>query len=240
MEVINDLLNYNNLKIVQNTKWFSFSLDSVLLANFVYVNNKMKIIDFCTGNAPVPLFLSTKTNSKIIGVELQKEIYDLAIKSVKINKKENQIEILNKDVKELAKLYETDTFDLITCNPPYFKATALSNINNNSIKSLARHEISLKMDDIFKIAKKILKNNGKIALVQKTDRLIDIITCMKNNNIEPKRIRFIYPFLDSKSNLCLIEGSKNGKPGIIIEKNLIVHNNNGEYSDEVLKIFNGG
>ena len=240
MEVINDLLNYNNLKIVQNTDWFSFSLDSVLLANFVYVNNKMKIIDFCTGNAPVPLFLSAKTKSKIIGVELQKEVYDLAVKSVKNNDKESQIEIINCDVKELDKIYETDTFDLITCNPPYFRVLDKSNINDNSIKSIARHELSLKMDDIFIIAKKILKNNGKIAIVQKTDRLIDIIMCMKNNNIEPKRIRFIYPFLDSKSNLCLIEGSKNGKPGIIVEKNLIVHEKNGNYTKEVLDIFNGG
>ena len=85
METINDLLNYNGLKIVQNTDWFKFSLDSVLLANFVNVNKKTKIIDFCTGNAPSPLFLSHKTNQKIVAVELQKEIYDLANKSVKLN-----------------------------------------------------------------------------------------------------------------------------------------------------------
>ena len=82
MKVTNDLLNYNNLKIVQDTNWFNFSIDSVLLANFVNVNKKTKIMDFCTGNAPIPLFLSCKTSNKIIGVELQKEVYDLAIESV--------------------------------------------------------------------------------------------------------------------------------------------------------------
>lgn len=240
MEVINDLLNYNNLKIVQNPNWFNFSLDSVLLANFVKVNNKQKIIDFCSGNAPVPLFLSTKTKSKITGVELQKPIFDLAVKSIKLNKLEDQIQMINKDVKELSKLYETDTFDLITCNPPYFKYENNDNINNEEIKAIARHEIKLNLEDIFKCAKKILKNNGKIAIVHKTDRLIDIIFYMKNNNIEPKRIQFIYPFLESRSNLVIIEGAKNAKPGLIVEKSIVVHNNDGSYTDEVKNIFNGG
>ena len=240
MEVINDLLNYKNLKIVQNTDWFSFSLDSVLLADFVNLNKRTKMIDFCTGNAPIPLFLSTKTDNKILGVEIQKEIYDLAVKTVKINNLENQIEILNCDVKSLSDMYETDSFDLITCNPPYFKYIESNAINDNKIKSIARHEITLNLGDIFKVSRKLLKNNGKIALVHRTDRVIDIITAMKENNIEPKRIKFIYPFSDSNSNIVLIEGSKNGNPGIIIEKSLIVHNSDGSYTKEINSIFNGG
>lgn len=240
MEVINDLLNYGNLKIIQNPKWFNFSLDSVLLANFVKVNNKMKIIDFCSGNAPIPLFLSTKTKSKIIGVELQKEVYKLGKKSVFLNNLENQIKIINEDVKNISKLYETDSFDLITCNPPYFKYNNTKSINDNLIKAKARHEINLNLDDIFKCAKKILKNNGKIALVHKTDRLIEIILKMKKNNIEPKRICFIYPFDNGTSNLVLIEGSKNGKPGLVVEKNIIVHDRTGDYKKEIKRIFNGG
>ncbi len=240
MEVINDLLNYKNLKIYQNTNWFSFSLDSVLLANFVKVNNKMKIIDFCCGNAPVPLFLSTRTKSKIIGVELQKEVYNLAQKSVKLNNLDNQITILNLDVKDINKNYDTDYFDLITCNPPYFKITKNSNTNDNKIKAIARHEISICLDDIFMCAKKILKNNGKIALVHRTDRLIEIIGLMKKYNIEPKRLKIIYPFRNSESNLVLIEGVKNGKVGLKIEPNIIVHNDDGTYTDEINQIFNGG
>ena len=135
MEVINNLLNYNKLKIYQNSDWFSFSLDSVLLANFVKVNNKMQIIDFCTGNAPIPLFLSTKTKSNIIGVELQEKIYDLAKKSVDINNLNSQITILNKDVNDISNIYKTDSFDLITCNTPYFKMSEQSNVNNNEIKA---------------------------------------------------------------------------------------------------------
>ena len=240
MEVINDLLNCKNLKIVQNSDWFSFSLDSVLLADFTKVNNKMKIMDFCCGNAPIPLFLSTKTKSKIIGVELQKEVYELAQKSISLNELNNQIEMLNTDVKNVIKLYDTDTFDLITCNPPYFKLNGKSNTNLNNVKATARHEISLTLNDIFKCAKKLLKNNGKIVMVHRTERLIEIISEMKNNNIEPKRLKLIYPFLDSESNMVLIEGTKNGKPGLKIEKSLIIHNTDGSYKEDVLKIFNGG
>ncbi len=238
MEVVNDLLNYDNIKIVQNSDWFSFSLDSVLLANFVHVNNKMRIMDFCCGNAPIPLILSTKTNSKITGVEIQKEVFSLAIKSVRLNNKEKQIEIINEDVKNLHNIYETDSFDLITCNPPYFKYKNSSNINNNNTKALARHELSLTLEDVFKTAKKILKNNGKLAMVHRTERLIDIICLMRKYNLEPKRIRFIQPFSNSNSNLVLIEASKNGNAGLKIESNLIVHDENNNYTEEVLEIFN--
>ncbi len=240
MEVLNYLLDYNNLKIYQNTDWFSFSIDSVLLANFVRLNNKMKILDMCTGNAPIPLFLSTKTKSKITGVEIQKEIYDLAVKSVKINNLDNQINILNKDIKKISNIFETDTFDLITCNPPYFRLEEKSLTNENEIKRKARHEVELCLDDIFKCAKKLLKNNGKIALVHRTNRLVEIISSMKQNNIEPKRLQFIFPFASSNSNLVLIEGSKNGNPGVIVENDIIVHNDDGSYTENINKIFNGG
>ena len=240
MKVVNDLLNYNDLKIIQNTEWFSFSLDSVLLANFANVRSNIKIIDFCTGNAPIPLFLSTKTNSKIIGVELQKEIYELAKQNISMNKLENQIEIINEDVLNLLNKYDTDSFDLITCNPPYFKINEGSKTNENDIKAIARHEIKLKLDDIFRVAKKLLKNNGKIVLVHRTDRLIEIINSMQNYNVEPKRIRFVFPFSNSNSNLVLIEGAKDGKPGLKIEHSIIVHNYDGSYTNEVQMIFNGG
>lgn len=238
MKKINDLLNVNNLKIVQDSEWFNFSLDSILLASFVNINKKMKIIDFCTGNGPIPLYLSNN-NSNIVGVELQKEIYNLAVESVKINNLEEKINILNCDVKDLTNIYETDYFDLITCNPPYFKVEKDSNINENTIKAVARHELNLNLKDIFKVAKKILKNNGRIAIVHRTNRLIEIIDLMKKNNIEPKRIRFVYSFIDSKSNMVLIEGSKNGNPGLIVEKNLVVHEKDGSYTEEIINIFNG-
>lgn len=238
MEEINMLLNIEDLKIVQNTDWFKFSLDSVLLADFVKIENpNIKMIDFCTGNAPIPLLLSRKISNTILAVELQKSIFDLAVKSVKINNLENKIQIINKDVKDIINDFESDTFDLITCNPPYFKVFDKSLFTKNDIKSIARHEIEIKLYDIFKIAKKLLKNKGRISIVHRADRLIEIIESMKKNNIEPKRMRFVYPKYHSSSNIILIEGVKNGNSGIKIEPPLFVHNQNGNYLEEVKKMF---
>lgn len=238
MEEINRLLNYKDLKIVQNTDWFKFSIDSVLLSNFVKITkNTTNIIDFCTGNAPIPLILSTKTRAKITGVEIQKDVYNLAKKSIEINNLQDRIEILNMDVKDIAQKYESDSFDLITCNPPYFKLKESSIINDNDIKSVARHEIYINLDDIFKVARKILKNNGTIVIVHRTDRLIDIIDCMKKNNIEPKRLQLVYPKFNKESNIVLIEGAKNGKSSLKVLPPIYVHDEDGNYLEEIKKMF---
>ncbi len=237
-KIINDLVYFDNLKIVQNKNYFNFSLDSILLPNFSIVNKNVKnILDLCTGNAPIPLILSTLTDAHITGIEIQKNIYDLAKESVKINNLDKKIDILNEDVCKIDTLFETDTFDLITCNPPYFKLNEGSILNDNSVKSIARHEININLNDIMRVSKKLLKNNGSLCMVHRTDRLIDIITCMREYNIEPKRIRFIYPKENKESNLILIDGHKNGKPGLKILPPLYVHNEDGSYTDEVLKIF---
>lgn len=235
--VINDLVGYDNLKIVQNNEYFNFSLESILIPRFCILKKKMKIIDFCTGNAPIPLVLSTLTDSEIIGVEVQKEIYALATESVKINGLEERISILNEDVKKLPDLFETDTFDLITCNPPYFKVNESSNLNDNYIKTVARHEVMLTLNDIFAVSRKLLKNNGSVVMVHRTDRLSEILTLMTNNNLQPKRIRFIYPKKGKESNLVLIDAKKNGKIGVKVLPPLYCHNDDGSYTSEVLKMF---
>ena len=235
---INDLVNYKNIKIIQDKNYFNFSLDSVLLPNFVTLNpNTKMILDLCSGNLPIPLILSTKTNANIYAVELQKEIYDLAKETLKINNLENRITLYNDNAKNMTNKFETDTFDLITCNPPYFKYNDTSLINDNIIKSIARHEIEINIEDIIKISKKLLKNGGSLSIVHRAERLIEIIELMRKNNIEPKRIRFIYPKENTESNLILIDGRKNGNPGLKILSPLVVHNNDGSYTEEVLKMF---
>lgn len=235
--VINDLVGYDNLKIVQNSNYFNFSLESVMIPRFCVLKNNMKIIDFCTGNAPIPIILSTLTDSNIIGVELQKEIYNLAVQSVKINNLEDRITLLNMNVLDIFNVYETDSFDLITCNPPYFRVNEFSNLNNNMIKSIARHEIEIKLEDICRISKKLLKNNGSLVLVHRTDRLSEIINMLLKYNLQPKRIRFLYPKELENSNLVLIDARKNGNIGLKVLPPLICHNMDGSYTKEVLDMF---
>jgi tRNA1(Val) A37 N6-methylase TrmN6 len=194
-------------------------------------------MDIGCGNAPIPLILSTLTTADIIGVEIQKESFDLAIESVKINNLENRIKIINEDINELYKSLESDSIDVITCNPPYFKVTENSNFNDSSYKTIARHEVMLDLPRLFKIAKKLLKNNGNIAVVHRPERLIDIIEEMKKNNIEPKRIQFIHPKKDAEANILLVEGTKNGKPGVKILPPLYSHKDDGNYTDEISKYF---
>lgn len=238
MEVINYLLDYHDIKIIQDSEMFSFSLDSVLLPNFIKINSKItNILDIGCGNAPIPLILSTKTNAKITGIEIQKEVYELAVKSVKLNNLENQIKIINGDINELSKTIETDTYDIITCNPPFFKYTETSNLNKSEYKIIARHEKTLKLAELFKIARKLLKNNGIIGIVHRPERLVEIIELMKNNNLEPKRIQFIHPKQNEEANIMLIEASKNGKPGLKILDPIYTHEINGEYTDEIKKYF---
>ena len=208
-----------------------------MIPRFCVLKNNMKIIDFCTGNAPIPMILSTLTDSNIIGVELQKEIYNLAVQSVKINNLEDRITLLNMNVLDIFNVYETDSFDLITSNPPYFRVNEFSNLNNNMIKSIARHEIEIKLEDICRISKKLLKNNGSLVLVHRTDRLSEIINMLLKYNLQPKRIRFLYPKELENSNLVLIDARKNGNIGLKVLPPLICHNMDGSYTKEVLDMF---
>lgn len=239
MEVLNDLLDYQGLKIYQDTEMFSFSLDSVLLANFVTLNkNIKKVLDIGSGNAVIPMILSTKTKANITGIEIQEKSFNLGDKSIKYNKLEDKITFINSDIKEYKENCSQEVFDVITCNPPYFKVVKTSNLNKNDYKTIARHEIKLNLSELFKIASYLLKNKGNIAIVHRPERLIEIIEEMKKNRIEPKRIQLIYPGKDKEANILLIEGVKNGNPGLKILQPLYSHENN-EYTNEIKKYFKG-
>lgn len=238
MRVTNYLLGYKDMYIVQDTDMFNFSLDSVLLPNFVKLNESIKnILDIGCGNAPIPLILSTKTNSKITGVEIQKEPYEMALESIKINNLEDRIDIINDDINNIYKNFKVGSFDLITCNPPFFKYTKSSNINKNDYKTIARHEVKLNLEQIFEIAKYLLNNHGTIALVHRPERLGDIITIMRNNGIEPKRVQFVHPHIDKDANIVLIEGKKSANAGIKVLPPIISHTDDGEYTEEIKKFF---
>lgn len=201
--MLNDLLNYE-LKIYQDVDAFKFSIDSVLLAEFVNINFRAKnIIDFCSGNAPIPMILSTKFNKNIVGVEIQKDIYSLGLKSIEYNKIEN-IKFLNMDVKELSNYFDYK-FDIITCNPPYFKYNNDSIININSSKAIARHEIMITLEDIIFVSSKIINDSGSLYLVHRCDRLVEILDLLKKYNFGLRRLQFVYDSMNSQSCFLLIE-----------------------------------
>ena len=238
MKVRNRLLNYD-MVIYQDDDWFKFSLDSVLLADFVTVNLKhKKIMDLCCGNAPIPMLLSDRTSAIIYGVELQKEVYDLGVESVIENNLDKQINLINDDVKKMSNYFDSDFFDIITCNPPYFKVKKDSFINKNDVKAIARHELNITLDDILKISFYLLKNGGYLAMVHRTDRFIEIIEKFKKYNIEPKRIQFIYPKNGKDSDLFLVEGVKNGNIGLKMLSPIIIHNDDNSYTDDINKLLN--
>ena len=238
MIVRNNLLNFKDTYIYQDTEYFKMSMDSMLLANFVTINLRdKKILDIATGNAPIPMLLTYRTKAEIYGVELQTPVYNLGRISIHENKMTDQITLINDDAKNLVNTFESDTFDVITCNPPYFKTNNEDFENDNEVKTLARHEKSLMLEDIFVIARKLLKNNGRLAMVHRTERFIEIIDMAKKYNFEPKRVRFVYPNSKKNSDLVLIECVLNGKSGLKMEQPLFVYNDKGEYTEEVSKMF---
>ena len=238
MKVINDLIGYKGIKVVQNTEWFSFSLDSVLLPRFVTINKGIKnILDIGTGNAPIPLILSTRTDANIYGIEIQKDIFDLAKETIQLNKLDNQIKIINDDVKKINQYFEYGFFDIIVTNPPFFTIYEQTKKNEDIHKTIARHEVALNLEDIMRVASLYLKNNGNLAIVHRSERLIEIIELMRKYKIEPKKIQLIYPKENAEANIVLIEGRKNGNKGLKIVPPIIAHNADGSYSDEIKQFF---
>lgn len=224
-KVKNDLFDYKNRYIMQMKDGFKFSLDSLLLAEFVKVKkDDKKILDMCTGNAPVPLVLSLKTNAEIVGFEIQKEISELALESVAINGLEKNIRIINDDIKNIDNYFESNTFDIITCNPPYFKTKEDGYRNKNNFLTLARHEIAIDLETIFKIASKNLKDNKAFYLVHRVERLDDIIVLARENKMNVKELQFISTKKEKAANTILVKCVKNGKPGIKLRKEICVDN----------------
>lgn len=242
MKQIHELLGYKNIKIIQDTEMFSFSVDSMLLADFIKTSyNTKNIIDLCSGNAPIPLFLTLKTKALITGIEIQKEVYDLAVESVKLNNFENQITIINDDLKEIHKKIGANKFDIVSCNPPYFKYIESSNVNKNDYLTIARHEVKATLEDIIIESKKLLVDGGYLYMVHRCDRFSEICEVFTKNCFQIKTLRFVYSKLNSKEALfVLIEARKNRNPGTKILPPLYIYNESNEYTDEVKKIFNFG
>lgn len=215
--VKNDLFDYKMRYIWQLEDGFKFSLDSLLLAEYVKLSNNKKILDMCTGNAPIPLVISLKTNSEIVGFEIQEDIANLAKMSVQENKLESQIRIINDDINNIGNYYQEEYFDIITCNPPYFKKNS-SLINMSDYKSIARHEVKINLENIFKLSYKYLKSNGTLYMIHRPERLDEIIILANKYKINVKEIALIVTNKTMIPSLVLVKCVKLSNLGIKFRK----------------------
>ena len=222
MKVINDLFDYENYKIVQDNQGFKFSLDSILLAEFTKLNKDDKVLDLCTGNAAVPLILSYYFPNSIVGFEIQETIYNLGVESVILNHKEEQIQLINDDIKNIKNYFPGNNFDVLVANPPYFKFQEDSYINEDKKKAIARHEIFLNIENIFQIAKTMLKNNGTLYLVHLPSRLEEIFNCCEKYKIIVKELQFVYTKETECATIVLIKCVKNARKTLKVNPPLYV------------------
>ena len=238
LESIIPLLN-KNLKIVQRSDYFNFSIDSLLISEFVNIQKSTKkILDLGTGNAAIPLFLSKKTSAKIYGIEIQEISYKLALRNININNLNEQIYIIYDNMKNYLKYFDMGFFDIVISNPPFFKINEnIKFLNNLNQLSIARHEIEINLDELIRIASELVKDRGYFYLVHRADRLSEILNNLIKYRFEAKKIKFCYTTKYKNAKIVLIEAIKNGKSGLTILPSLIINKENGEYTDEVLKMF---
>ena len=244
MERIDDL-NLNGKKIIQDTELFLFGMDSVLLANKVKGTNKNTVVlDLGTGSAVMPVIIAEKNEiGKIIGIELQDKMYELAVKNIKYNNLEQKVCVLRENLKNVdsirryvKELTDKDKVDIIISNPPY-KKVGTGSKNELNEKYIARHEVECELEDIFKTASKLLKFRGKLYIVHKPERIADLIALARKYNLESKEIQFLQPNENKKPSIVLIEYVLGGGNECIVLPNLIEYDDNGNYTKEILDIY---
>lgn len=237
----------NGYKIIQNKNSFMFGIDAVLLSAFVKENVHFKttdkIIDLGTGNAIIPLLLSSSADCKITGLEIQKEISDMAKRSIELNNLLN-IQIINDDIKKVSNIFAKHSFNYVISNPPYMTADS-GKENQTDAKSIARHEILCNLDDVISSADFLLQTHGSFFMIHRANRLTDILFTLRKYQLEPKILRLIHPYENQEPTMVLIEARKNAKADLKILPPLFVYNkenrksdNNRIYSDEVIHIYN--
>ena len=236
-----DDLEFNGYKIIQNSEGFCFGIDSVLLSDFAKsIRNNSKVLDLGTGTGILCILLAGKTKLKeIYGIEIQQEVANMAKRSVELNSLQDKVNILNENILNLEYHFENGSFDAIVTNPPYKKLnTGLQ--NENEKKVISRHEITANLEDFIKVSRNMLKDKGEFYMVHRPERLVDIVYLMRKHKIEPKQIRFVAPKIGKEPNLVLIKGVKNAKEFLKFDNILYVYNEDGSYTDEILKIYGKG
>ncbi|WP_156289974.1 tRNA1(Val) (adenine(37)-N6)-methyltransferase [Oceanobacillus salinisoli] len=239
-ERIDFLLADESMQIIQSSTAFAFSLDAVLLAHFASVPKKKgEILDLCTGNGVIPLLLSRRTKAEITGVEIQERIYNMAERNIVLNGLGEQLRMIHGDLKEMKPVLGHSSFEVVTCNPPYFRTPSNNEQNQNKYLTIARHEVYCTLEDVVKACKLHVKPGGKVAMVHRPGRLVDIIHLFRKYNLEPKRLKLVYPRMGKEANMLLIEGVRDGKADLKILPPLYIYKSDGTYTKEAEEIIYG-
>ncbi|MBU2522242.1 MAG: tRNA1(Val) (adenine(37)-N6)-methyltransferase [Proteobacteria bacterium] len=226
-----------NIKVKQNSSGYRFSIDAVLLACHAGKCPGGRILDLGTGCGIIPLIMAYRNPElTVYGIEVQKELADIATINVKSNNMENQISILCRDMKELNYNMISGPVDMVVSNPPYRKISS-GRMNPDQQRAVARHEIKATLFDVIETARRMLRTSGRFVTIYSSERLTDIITQMRSFDIEPKFLRSIHSNKNSDAKLILVEGIKGGRPGITIAFPLIIYNEDSSYTDEVKQMF---
>jgi tRNA1Val (adenine37-N6)-methyltransferase len=233
-----DDLQYKGLRLIQKTDGFCFGVDAVLLSHFAQVPKGGSVIDLGTGTGIIAVLLAAKKSpGKVVGLEIQPEIAEMAARSIELNELGERVSIVQGDIRDAVGMFGASSFDAVTSNPPYMtKGGGL--LNPADSKAISRHEILCTLDDVVSAAGKLLKPGGKFSMVHRPQRLADIICTMRENSIEPKLMRFVHPSPGRKPNLILICGTKNGNPELRVQEPLYVYDSSGSYSKEIDDIYN--
>ena len=232
-----DELHRNGYQIIQNSQKFCFGMDAVLLSGYANVKSGEKVLDLGTGTGIIPILLRGKTEGRdFTGLEIQEESADMARRSVAYNHLEDTISIISGDIKEAAAMFGAASFDVVTCNPPYMTENH-GLVNPEFPKAIARHELLCSLDDVVRQTSKVLRPGGRFYMVHRPFRLAEIMNTLVHYQLEPKRMRLVYPFVDKEPNMVLLEALQGGKSRITVEKPLIVYKEQGVYTDEIYDIY---
>lgn len=232
-----DDLQLNGLMLIQKQSGFRFGVDAVLLSDFANVKKKHRVLDLCTGTGIVPFLLYGKYSPKEVwGVEIQEDMVEMANRSSQLNSTDDIVRFKCADLKDKKLVSELGRFDVITVNPPY-KLNNSGILNPNDKLAIARHEILCNLEDVIVSARRLLADNGRMFIVHRPERLADIFGLMRKYNIEPKRVKMIHPSAKKAPNIVLVEGQRDGGAFLKWEEPLYVYNENGNYSEEIDKIY---
>lgn len=235
-ETVEDL-NLQELSIIQKEKGFRFGVDAVLLSDFAKVRKNDRVMDFCSGTGIIPILLYGKTKAgEIHGLEIQDEFAEMAARSIKMNGIEEKVKIHKGDLKDQELLKSLGNFHVVTANPPYKKVNS-GIVNEADALTIARHEVTLTLEDLIKGSRRVLKDQGRLYLIHRPERLADLISLMRKYRIEPKRIRMVYPNTKKPPTMVLIEGVRDGGEFLKVEAPLFIYDDEGTYSDEIRRIY---